>query len=92
MSNTESMKAMLRGMGIDIDKLPAPHLERLLKVTESISKPEEITQSQVNRIQEILGLKKRQPIKSNKIPVNSKCPCGSKKKYKKCCMNKKETR
>jgi len=28
------------------------------------------------------------PIRSNKIPRNSSCPCGSGKKYKRCCINK----
>lgn len=28
---------------------------------------------------------KNAPKKSNKIPVNSPCPCGSGIKYKKCC-------
>ena len=27
------------------------------------------------------------PIRNDKIGVNEKCPCGSDKKYKKCCMN-----
>ena len=30
------------------------------------------------------GLKK-QPIRRKKVGVNDKCPCGSGKKYKKCC-------
>ena len=28
------------------------------------------------------------PIRSNKTPRNAKCPCGSGKKYKKCCIRK----
>ena len=27
-----------------------------------------------------------EPIKSNKVQRNSLCPCGSGKKYKKCCL------
>jgi hypothetical protein len=30
----------------------------------------------------------QQPAKSNKIGRNEPCPCGSGKKYKKCCLNK----
>jgi len=26
--------------------------------------------------------------KKKKVGPNEECPCGSKKKYKKCCMNK----
>lgn len=33
------------------------------------------------------GLKK-QPIRRKKVGVNEKCPCGSGKKYKKCCRGK----
>jgi len=33
---------------------------------------------------------KKQPVRSaaNKIGPNDPCPCGSGKKYKKCCMQK----
>ena len=27
------------------------------------------------------------PVRSNKIGRNEKCPCGSNLKYKKCCLN-----
>ena len=30
-------------------------------------------------------LKKPKPIEAKKIPRNDPCPCGSGKKYKKCC-------
>ena len=34
-------------------------------------------------------LEKPQPyVNQNKVGVNEPCPCGSGKKYKKCCMNK----
>ena len=33
---------------------------------------------------------KDNPIRSNKIGRNEPCPCGSNKKYKKCCLNKKK--
>lgn len=36
-----------------------------------------------------MELQKRQAqLISNKIDRNSKCPCASGKKYKKCCINK----
>jgi len=31
-------------------------------------------------------------IKYNEISRNEKCPCGSDKKYKTCCLNKADTR
>ena len=34
------------------------------------------------------GNKKQEPIRVNKIGRNEPCPCGSGKKYKKCCMRK----
>jgi preprotein translocase subunit SecA len=35
------------------------------------------------------GSVKQQPVrKSNKVGPNDPCPCGSGKKYKKCCMQK----
>ena len=35
-----------------------------------------------------IGNKKQEPIRVNKIGRNEPCPCGSGKKYKKCCMRK----
>tara|TARA_R100000501_G_C2572465_1_gene78836 strand:+ start:95 stop:283 length:189 start_codon:yes stop_codon:yes gene_type:complete len=33
-------------------------------------------------------MKKQSLLSSEKVGRNSKCPCGSDKKYKKCCINK----
>lgn len=34
------------------------------------------------------SVQKQQPVRVNKIGRNEPCPCGSGKKYKKCCLNK----
>ncbi len=31
------------------------------------------------------------PVRSNKVGRNEPCPCGSGKKFKKCCLQKEET-
>ena len=37
------------------------------------------------------NMKRRQCGKMSKIGRNDQCPCGSGKKYKKCCLNKEKT-
>ena len=88
-------------MGVDLEKLPKDKLEPILQLANSISNPENMTQQQMEKLQNLLGLTltseglqtgKRIPNRRKKIGPNKKCPCESGKKYKKCCgSNKKST-
>ena len=99
MSNNNILKAGLKSMGIDVDKLPKDKIEPILQLADSISDPEKMTPQQIQKLQNLLGVTqtaagvqsgKRVPHRRNKIGPNQKCPCDSGKKYKKCCgANKK---
>ena len=99
MSNNNILKAGLKSMGIDVDKLPKDKIEPILQLADSISDPEKMTPQQIQKLQNLLGVTqttagiqsmKRVPHRRNKIGPNQKCPCGGGKKYKKCCgANKK---
>ncbi len=88
-NGTNDMVDALKQMGIDFSKLNSQTTQKLLTIAEKISDPEKMTLDDIRSIQETLGIRKKQPAVRKKIPVNSKCPCGSKKKYKKCCGSKK---
>ena len=85
---TNTMVDALKQMGIDFSKLNSQTSQKILSLAEKINDPENMTLDHVREIQETLGMRKKQPTRRTKIPVNSKCPCQSGKKYKKCCMKK----
>jgi len=81
---------MLAQFGISSDQLSGEKLNKLMKLTETIKTPSEITPNVAYRVMECLGMS----VKGNQIPVkkkgkkigrNNPCPCGHGKKYKKCC-------
>ena len=86
---------ILKAMDILINDLTPNQLEGLKKFAERIENPNNMDVNQVMGIVNELGLdidKLRKKAKKicikPKIGVNTKCPCDSGKKYKKCCMNK----
>ncbi len=67
--------------------------ERLIPLYHRLGKPEEAEAleqkiSPENAEDDILPFPKPLPSPTKKIGRNDPCPCGSGKKYKKCCMNK----
>ena len=58
---------------------------KAVKMIETLMKQASENPDMLN---DLLAGKKPSTIKTKKIPPNSKCPCGSEKKYKKCCINK----
>lgn len=92
MDNFDMRKALplLQSLGISPERLGPEKLEEILRLTSPISKPSDITPELAGKIMRILGVNVgagRKTIKrtTKKIGRNEKCPCGSEKKYKKCC-------
>lgn len=63
-------------------------MEQLAKVAttpEAAPKAKLIKNNNISNVKQKIPAGKRQPIHSEKIGRNELCPCGSGKKYKKCC-------
>ena len=89
------MKSYLKTMGLDVDKIPKDKMNTIVQLAESIADPSKMNSEQITKLQQALGISqqgsslvpvKRVPRKRTKIGNNEKCPCGSGKKYKKCCL------
>jgi uncharacterized protein YecA (UPF0149 family) len=94
------MEDILKSMDILMEDLSPEQLEGLKKLSTTISDPNNMSVNQAMQIVNELGLdiekllKNARKIRAEmymknkkpKIPVNEKCPCGSGKKYKKCCI------
>jgi preprotein translocase subunit SecA len=91
-----SHEEILKSLGIVLDDLTPAQIEGLTKVAERMPDPRQMGLEDAKHIVEDLGLdieglrkKYRQRLAENRKPkvgVNEKCPCGSGKKYKKCCL------
>ena len=85
--------ALLQQMGVDPSKLGPDKLERLMKLSDKIKNPDQITPELISEITNIFGIDLKGPPKTRKretslkIGRNEKCPCESGKKWKKCCGN-----
>lgn len=100
----EQYKEILKSMDVLLDDLTPEQLEGLKKIAGKISDPSSMTVNQAMNIVNELGLdieklqKNAKRIRADirnknkkpKIGANEKCPCGSNKKYKKCCIWKSE--
>jgi uncharacterized protein len=65
--------------GIEIEELALPEEREIIE--------RELHKNLVIYTEAARGLRDRKPItNSGKIGVNQPCPCGSGKKFKKCCM------
>lgn len=85
-----------------MDDLTPNQVESLKKIAKTISNPNKMTVNQAMSIVKELGLdieklqKNARRVRADmfiknkkpKIGVNELCPCGSLKKYKKCCKFK----
>ena len=102
--NILDMESMLKSMGIDLSTMPKKNRDEIEKLSSEITDPLNMNMEHVKRLQTLLGITprttqptlptgfapKQQPNKRTKIGANTKCPCSSGKKYKKCCGSRKK--
>ena len=79
---------MLQSFGISPDQLGPERLAMLQKLAAGFSDPSQISMESSQQIVDALGISTKGQVKqkSKKIGRNEPCTCGSKKKYKKCCL------
>lgn len=80
--NVPDMISSLQGMGIDPRKFSKEQLEKVMAIADSVQDPNNMTPDVFQKVAQVLNPKKPD---YGKVSVNAKCPCGSGKKYKKCC-------
>lgn len=89
MNAIKKLLPLFKQFGISPDSLTPDKLNKITSLAKGINKPEDISIEKSQEIMKILGIGTnsgpRQPKKSTRIKPNEKCPCGSGKKYKKCC-------
>ena len=88
-TNIKKILPYLRSLGISPETLGPNKLKKLLDFTDNIKDPSEISNSDISKIIEIMGVelqsKKKNPKVSIRIGRNEKCICESGKKWKNCC-------
>lgn len=93
----EKYERVLKSLNSSIEELSPEKMAKFKKSMKNIPNPENMTSEQALNIIQSCGLDLKtikksihgsREIKNNKIPRNSKCPCNSGEKYKKCCLNK----
>ena len=75
-------------MGISPEGLGPDKINKLLELSSKIQDPASISSEFAEEVIRTLGItlnSKSKPKITEKIPRNSKCPCGSGRKWKKCC-------
>ena len=90
MNSIKHLLPLLQQFGISPDQLGPDKLQRLMKITDKIEDPSRITEQDVTKILDIIGVNfnntPRSPKKrGQKIGRNAPCPCNSGSKWKKCC-------
>ena len=86
--NLKDILPLLQTLGISPDRLGPDRLEQLMKMTEQITDPSQLTEETTRKLMDIIGIttkKNVEPKKSVKIGRNEPCICESGLKYKKCC-------
>jgi uncharacterized protein YchJ len=75
--------------GICLDSQNAK-IKFVLKLDDEWKYSEEMEAAAKNRLkpQRIINLGQKKAETRNKVGRNEPCPCGSDKKYKKCCLNR----
>ena len=81
---------LLKQFGIDPTQLGPEKLEELMRLSQSVKNPSDITPETSRKILDVLGVNIRPPqlpkkVKHTKVGRNQKCSCGSDIKYKFCC-------
>ena len=94
MDNLRNILPLLRQFGISPEQLGPERLEQLMKISDKIADPSAINSELASNVMDILGIttfrnsqtKNKRSVAKKKIGRNSKCPCESGLKWKKCCM------
>ncbi len=84
-----SISVMLKEQDIDKSELDS----YFLLVVSFVSVLNELRKDEIQRVQDdkfFIPRSKQEDVKTIKAGRNDPCPCGSGKKYKKCCLNKKQ--
>lgn len=79
---------MLQQLGISPENLGPEKMNKLLQLSSKIGDPSTMTPESAADIIRTLGISLQgnaKPKTTEKIPRNSKCPCKSGRKWKKCC-------
>ncbi len=75
----------LKEMGVDTSQFTKEQLEKVQAIADKVADPTKVDESVFKEVASVLHQSKRTKPIVGKVPVNSPCPCGSGKKYKKCC-------
>jgi uncharacterized protein YecA (UPF0149 family) len=77
---------LLKQLGINPDNMSPEKIQKLMEIADKVKDPEQINQDTINKLCETLGVvEPNTSVKKQKVPRNSKCPCKSGLKWKKCC-------
>tara|TARA_Y100000389_G_scaffold202628_1_gene248486 strand:+ start:267 stop:539 length:273 start_codon:yes stop_codon:yes gene_type:complete len=77
----------LKEYGIDPSSFDKKTIKKLLQISSKIKDPSQMDSNTAQEILKSLSNTSKTFVNLNKIGRNEKCPCGSNKKYKKCCEN-----
>ena len=77
----------LKEYGIDPSSFDKKTIKQLLQISSKIKDPSKMDSNTAQEILNSLSNTSKPFVNLNKIGRNEKCPCGSNKKYKKCCEN-----
>ncbi len=75
----------LKDMGVDPSQFSKEQLEKVQAIAAKVADPTQVDEGIFQEVAQVLQSSRKKQAVSGKVPVNSKCPCGSGKKYKKCC-------
>ncbi len=82
--NKNDAAKLLSEMGINLSALDPKQRIQLSQMLKTIKSVNDITSEDIKRISRLFSKSNKQD-RTKKIPRNSKCPCGSGVKWKKCC-------
>lgn len=79
----------MKQFGINPDTMTAEKLQKIMEIADKIKDHSEINQETIIKLRDTLGINipdnSSPKEKIKKVPRNSKCPCDSGLKWKKCC-------
>lgn len=88
-TTTKSKKPIKTGTIMDAVELETNHIDMNSDNSSTIEEMNNQTKLSPENIRRLMQLQNRKPIvrKNAKIGRNEKCPCGSGKKFKNCCLS-----
>lgn len=92
MDNLSEIIPLLNQFGLSPEQLGPERLSKLMELSSYITDPSKLTEQKSAEILRTIGITGAPPKQApkehvKKIKRNELCPCGSNKKYKKCCLN-----